>query len=377
MIPADPTCHSCAQARLYEVAAFPRLPRVTSDSKPFRAGGRLFVCEACGLVQKIADARWLQETGEIYRDYQMHHQSGSADQPVFINGRITGRCEELCRRLAASGRLPAAGTMLDVGPGAGAMLAAFSAAFPRWRLFGLDLDARREDTLRAIPRFERLFTGSAENLAERFELITLIHSLEHFSEPLAMLKTLRGRLSPGGRLFVEVQDVERTPFDLVVADHLCHFTPASLAALVAHAGFTVESLEERWINKELSLLAASAGESTISDADGTKAVANVEGAVAWLNRVLDDARTEAATSNFGIFGTSIAATWLAAGLDDKVRFFVDEDPDRQSRQHLGRPVLSPAHAPAGSVVYLAFPPPVARAIRERLAHLPVRFALPE
>ena len=48
--------------------------------------------------------------------------------------------------------------------------------------------------------------------------------------------------------------------------------------------------------------------------------------VQWLRdvaalgrRLADDARL------LGIFGTSIAATWLAAQLQDRVAFFVDED----------------------------------------------------
>ena len=61
-------CSACNADRLYEIAGFRHLPRVTSDSKPFRPGGRLFVCEFCGTVQKIVDPLWLAEIGEIYRN---------------------------------------------------------------------------------------------------------------------------------------------------------------------------------------------------------------------------------------------------------------------------------------------------------------------
>src|SRR5678815_1760475 len=97
MIASAFICQSCGAGRLYELAGFAPLPRVTSDSKPFRPGGRLFVCEGCALVQKIADDAWLQEISEIYRDYEMYHQSTCNDQPVFdaLTGRPTGRCEVL------------------------------------------------------------------------------------------------------------------------------------------------------------------------------------------------------------------------------------------------------------------------------------------
>ena len=379
MIPSGCVCQSCGAGRLHEVAGFARLPRVTSDSKPFRAGGRLFVCEDCGLTQKIADPKWLEETSEIYRDYEMYYQSGGTDQPVFdaVSGRPMGRCEVLSRHLRDSARLPASGKLLDVGAGAGAMIGAFSTAFPGWRLFGLDLDARKEAALRQIPRFERLYTVPAGELGERFDLITLIHSLEHFREPLAMLKTLQQRLLPGGRLFVEVNNVERTAFDLVVADHLCHFSPASLSALLARAGFAIELVIDQWISKEISLLAGAASAARAAEKrQATPVVAAVEADVAWLERMFDNARAVASRGRFGIFGTSVAATWLASGLAGQVEFFVDEDPARQGRRHLERPVLSPAQVPAGAVVYLAFARPVAETIRHRLAALPVKFALP-
>lgn len=372
-------CQTCGGDRLYEVAGFHQLPRVTSDSKPFRPGGRLFVCQRCGMVQKIADPEWIREAGEIYRNYDMYHQSAANDQPVFdpVSGQPSGRCEVLARRLLESGSLPESGALLDVGAGSGAMLAAFSAATHGWKLFGLDLDERKEPALRTIPRFERLFTVPPAQLARQFDLVTLIHSLEHFPDPLTMLRALREKTASGGRLFVQVNNAERTPFDLVVADHLCHFTPRSLAQMVTRAGFGVEATRTDWVNKEISLLATTApGPSQPGPGDPRAAVAKVEADVAWLSGMLAHASAAANGSRFGIFGTSVAATWLASGLGDAVSFFIDEDPAREGRQHLGRPILKPTQIPSGAVVYLAFVQEVAVAIRRRLATLPVKFAAP-
>ena len=372
-------CQACAEDRLLEVPGFSQLPRVTSDSKPFRSGGRLAVCLSCGMVQKLADAQWLAEIGEIYRDYEMYHQSAANDQAVFdpVSGRPRGRCEVLARHLLDSGALPRSGALLDVGAGSGAMLAAFSAASNDWKLFGLDLDDRKERALRAIPRFEKLFTVPPEQLSRPFELVTLIHSLEHFTDPLSMLRRLRKRISPGGRLFIQVNNVDRTPFDLVVADHLCHFSPRSLAYLVARADLGVETVRTDWINKEISLLAVPDPKlpEPVHDDPG-EAISRIESDVAWLRSMLEHARESAGSGRFGIFGTSVAATWLASGLGDAVEFFVDEDPGRDGRLHLGLPILRPEQIPPGAVVYLAFVPEVSGLIRRRLVGFDVRFALP-
>ena len=375
-------CQACAADRLLEIPGFSQLPRVTSDSKPFSRGGRLAVCQGCGMVQKLPDARWLAEIGEIYRDYEMYHQSAANDQAVFdpVSGRPKGRCEVLAQRLLEPGRLPGRGSLLDVGAGSGAMLAAVSSAGHDWRLFGLDLDNRKERSLSAIPRFERLFTTAPEQVAQQFDLLTLIHSLEHFPQPVAMLGSLRGLIAPGGRLFVQVNNAERTPFDLVVADHMCHFTPESLACLVARSGLGVEGVWTDWVNKELSLLAGDAPQAAAPRTeDAAAATARVRRDVDWLAGMLAHARglsSQAGKGRFGMFGTSVAATWLASGLGEAIDFYVDEDPARQGRLHLGRPIVLPGEVAPGATVYLAFIGDIAAQIARRLGHLPLSFAAP-
>lgn len=78
----------------------------------------------------------------------------------------------------------------------------------------------------------------------------------------------------------------------------------------------------------------------------------------------------------GLFGTSIAGTWLATEAEDAVAFFVDEDMSRRGRPHLGKPVYAPTEAPSGSQVFLGLPPELAAAIRKRLANLDLNLIMP-
>jgi hypothetical protein len=82
------------------------------------------------------------------------------------------------------------------------------------------------------------------------------------------------------------------------------------------------------------------------------------------------------SDNFGLFGTSIAATWLCGVLDDAVSFFVEEDPSRVGRLYMGRPVLRPDQAPSKSVVFLALVPEVALRVAERLRATTLDLRLP-
>jgi hypothetical protein len=105
----------------------------------------------------------------------------------------------------------------------------------------------------------------------------------------------------------------------------------------------------------------------------------------WLRSVLGQGRTLAAEvppGRFGLFGTAIAASWLAGELGPLVGFFVDGDEDRAGKSHLGRPVYSPRRVPDDSHVHLVLPFDVAERIWQRLepqrlpwtAHLPPPFA---
>ena len=75
---------------------------------------------------------------------------------------------------------------------------------------------------------------------------------------------------------------------------------------------------------------------------------------------------------FGIFGSSIAGTWLYSELTADVSFFVDEDPQRAGKMHLGLPILLPQNVPEGSLVFVALPHSVAYTVSTRLREIVAR-----
>jgi SAM-dependent methyltransferase len=190
----------------------------------------------------------------------------------------------------------------------------------------------------------------------------MIHCLEHIPAPAAFLRHVATLLAPDGRLLIEVPDLAANPFDPLVADHATHFLAASLRRTVAQAGLGIVACSDHWVPKELSVLAARAAS---AQAEPTLPVgqATASGAVRWLHGLLDLAAAQ--PGPLGIFGTSIAASWLAAQLGTRAAFFIDEDPDRVGNRHLGLPILAPSAAAADAVVMLPFPPAMARAIAAR------------
>ena len=382
-LPRPEPCLVCDAPALEEIPGFQLLKRVTSDCRPFRAGGRLAVCSSCGAVQKFPDAEWMHDISEIYSRYAAYYQANGDEQVILDsrNGQIRRRSDVILERLTGSFHLPPTGKALDIGCGSGATLSALSRVLPGWQLYGQDLDKRSLARLEAIPGFEAMFDCAPDEIEGHYDLITLIHSLEHFPSPGTLLASILNKLSPGGMLLVQVCNTLRNPYDLLIADHLTHYSANTLRLLAENSGFRVNRIETEWVPKELSMVAVN----TRQDQDGTPCVRDAQyghasavvlAQLKWLSEMASTAEAESRSGHFGIFGTSICATWLAGGLGEKVSFFVDEDPSRQGRDYMGRPVFSPSHVPRQSKVYLALVPEIADKVGGRLAGFPFQLIHP-
>ncbi|WP_024517846.1 class I SAM-dependent methyltransferase [Bradyrhizobium sp. Tv2a-2] len=370
-------CKVCGQGRLETIASYAELPRVTSDCKPWPAGGAMSCCEACGAVQKLSDETWFDEIERIYKAYQIYQLSAGSEQVIFSEAGVaqprSGALVDFIRRNTGS---DSTGKLIDIGCGNGSALKNLSAAMPRWSLYGSELSDSAEKALRQLPNFVQLYTTPARDIPERFDILTMIHALEHMPDPLASLHDAACLLNDDGRLFVEIPNVLTSPFDLLIADHLLHFSPAHLSYLASRAGFSVSILRDDLLPKEITMLAMRGGAELERPAPArTRAV--LEANLAWLIALLAEARkVAAAAGTFGIFGTSISGMWLYGALRDRVSFFVDEDASRVGNAFEGVPILSPAQAPAGSTVFVPLHPDVARRVAGRHAGTGAVYAEP-
>jgi hypothetical protein len=376
-------CHDCGSNDLISFEEYKTLPRVTSDCKPWAAAGSLLLCERCGLLQAAMDMTWKEEVRRIYASYDCHYQSGGIDQSVYdlVTGAPTKRAEKLLRELTRRELLPSGGLMVDIGCGSGGFLKAFASVLPHWRLAGLEQAAKYEADIRAIPGMVAFFPTPLDQLEGEYSLVTLIHVFEHIPQPCATLQRLGTHLQPEGVFFIEVPDYEENPFELVVADHASHFSRSQLLRVVERAGSRRKHQDLNWLPKELSLVATKPRE-PIADYPSPETtlatVAQIRSQIHWLKSVANQASDHSRQQPFGVFGTSIAATWLVGVVgEDAIEFFVDEDPSRIGLQHFGKPILAPHEVSADSTVFVPLAPTVAEAVRKRLSPAPFALVIPD
>jgi SAM-dependent methyltransferase len=283
------SCIVCERSLLRILPAYERLPRVTSDCKPWPAGGQLSVCESCGAIQKLPDRKWLDEIGRIYRAYEIYHLSGGAEQVIFAaDGQAVPRSRTLADFVTIHLDRSRPGRMIDIGCGNGSALANFSRVLGGWSFEGSELQDIALPVLQRIHGFAELHVGPIERIEGSFDLVSMIHSLEHMVSPAEALCGAARLLAPGGHLFVEVPDIETSPFDLIVADHLAHFSRATSRMLLRRIGFEIEVLDNTVLPKEISMMAGK-GQSGMAPAEPVEGVRIVEAALAWLASMIDAA----------------------------------------------------------------------------------------
>jgi SAM-dependent methyltransferase len=368
------SCQVCETPALENVAGYSDLPRVTSDSRPWPIGGVLTVCRKCGAIQKLPTSEWIDETKKIYANYDLWPLADGAEQPIFLkSGAIQPRSTLLVDFLKQEAALRSHGSLLDIGCGTGAAIANFAKAFPGWRLNGADLTERALPRLKEVPGFDQLFTDPLGAIKGEFDLVSMIHSLEHFSNPHEGLNAARALLSAEGRVFVEVPNAAVNPFDLLVADHLLHFTPTHLRQLALRAGLNVLAIRDDVLPKEIAMLAKHTNNSVNSNfgSNGEQWFAYTAACVVWLKTLLSEARkcanqAKRAGHQFGIFGTSISGMWLYGALRDTVDFFVDEDVSRQGCSWECKTIYSPDAVLPNASVYVPLVPIVAAEVAQRL-----------
>ncbi|MEA2905373.1 MAG: hypothetical protein QOI12_2760 [Alphaproteobacteria bacterium] len=370
-------CLVCQNSTLQPIPEFSSLPRVTSDCKPWPNSGVVAVCESCGMIQKPADKKWLQEIREVYDAYELFYQGDGSEQPIFSpSGASAPRSRLLIDYLVERlSRYGSHGRLIDIGCGTGAALRNFATALPGWSLDGSELSDKALASLRSIKGFCELYTMPLAQIPQRYDVATMIHSLEHIVDPAAAVRDALLLLKSDGSLFVQVPDIETSPFDLLVVDHRSHFTRKTLGMLVARQGAGVDVLVNTVLPKEITFVGRR-GTSPPASALPSDGIRIVDSTVRWLHAVLSAASEASRSSSFGIFGSSISAMWLYGALRERVCFFLDEDKSRIGRDIDGKPILAPADVPANSTVFVPLVPAVAGPLVQRLSRLQATFVVP-
>lgn len=252
-------CPIC-ESHLDDVPLFSELPRVTSDCRPWPAGGSLGSCGSCGGIAKPLSSEFLASAASIYAGYAPYAQGAGNEQRVFSeSGTSDVRSKRLADFLAGHMRIPSSGTLVDFGCGSGVFIREFLARNPNWSAVGVDSAMHLADAVNAIPR--AAFVGTLDEALGMLDVnqrvvVSMIHSLEHVESPRQTLSEISATF-PDATLLVQVPDNRTNPFDIVVADHRMHFTRDVLDELLGSVfGRRSSQVIEGLVAKDLTAIVA-------------------------------------------------------------------------------------------------------------------------
>lgn len=222
-------CPLCSSARssLFNQVAF-RGKQVTNR-----------ICNACGLVfqsPRMTDDELTAFYQQEYRQlYQGNQEPGAKDLTVQ---RL--RAQVLSDFIKPSGVRPT--THLDIGCSAGLLLERFRDDFGCQPTGVEPGDAYRAHAQRRGLEIVASLDELPTIAANRFDLVSLIHVLEHLPDPVTYLADLRQKLmTPDGWLLVEVPNLYA--HDCFEIAHLVSYSPRTLQQTVEKAGFAIQRFQ--------------------------------------------------------------------------------------------------------------------------------------
>lgn len=204
----------------------------------------------------------------------------------------------------------------------------------------------------------------------RFQAIISHFVIEHVAEPVSFLRTLHGLLAPGGRLLLSMPDVSANPGDMTVADHLNHFSVASLKRALALSGFALETVDSTAFPGAFFIVAVGGERPVTSAADRQEAADAAQKAreicAFWEQATIriDDAAKQFSGKRAAVYGSGFYGSWICSRIEADVDFkaFLDQNPKLQGSVHFNRPVLPPSKLDDDvDVVFVGLNPLKARA----------------
>jgi 2-polyprenyl-3-methyl-5-hydroxy-6-metoxy-1,4-benzoquinol methylase len=365
-------CHICGSDAVKVFDNYRQLKKVTSDIRIWEENVDLCFCTDCSTIQKKVDLQWRMQVADIYKKYMPYSLSSGEEQRVFCeDGSSKSRSNKILEWITSLNLLDNQGRLLDVGYGNGALLKAFSNKLPHWELVGTELSDQNKEVVEKIPGVETVFQCEPENVPGQYNIISMIHILEHIENPIPFLKKLKTKLEYNGKLLIEVPNYKKNAFDLIVYDHCTHFSVDTITWVLDQAGYRVLNVSTSAVQKEITIVCESKKEVEAQDTNKVENTENdylaAQSSIAWLQNLKSDIRQKR-NCKLGIFGTSIAGTWLHSELLDEISFFVDEDEDRIGKTYMNKTVLRPSEVRKGEYIVIPMPHEIAKQIASRLQH---------
>ncbi|MGU3495334.1 class I SAM-dependent methyltransferase [Xanthobacteraceae bacterium A53D] len=357
-------CGTALGAPAYDAPA----PAMTTVMSFLPVPMQVFVCNGCAHAQSpdLPDIKAFYDTG-----YRISLASEDHDQlfAVAADGTPIYRTQHQAGIALRLLDLPKGARLLDYGAAKATTLRHMMRARPDLKPAVFDVSSDYAASWDAwVPKEDQATYEVPAGWTGRFDAVMSHFVLEHVADPVPFLKVLRDLLTDDGRLLISVPDAIANPGDMIVADHLNHFTAPSLARAFAEAGLVLDVCDATAFPGAFFATGRKAADATTaSDGVAEAAAVAAETCRFWTgaSQRLEDAAHRHAGRRAAIYGAGFYGAWISSRLGARVSVvgFLDQNPNLKGTQMFDRPVMPPADLPdAVEVVFIGLNPKKARAI---------------
>ena len=330
--------------------------QVTSLGRLILGQASVYRCESCTHCQTDTNV----DLAEYYaKDYKTLMNTMEEDDVYkIIDGRIVWRAEHMARTFVNKiDRLinPLSGNrirFLDFGTGKGLFPKTVMKLKPSADPYLFDIS---EDYTLSWDQFcsadhYSCFTIPLE-WHHSFDVVSSMFSLEHVISPLDELRTISNLIKPGGYLYLVVPNMySENIFDMVVVDHVQHYSPCSMKAALEQANLALVD-EDHVSHDQASIYVAKNGidvspKATESDDSQKYLIKQDEISLLFANMVekILNFSDSAQGGPMVVIGAGVIGTFVKSVLESRsnIDLFVDSNIYKQSKGWLSLPVISPS-----------------------------------
>lgn len=330
-------CIVCNHDKLISIYKYNKNLVVSSDAKTYISNFNLLKCYKCGHIQKAIDRTLNNLIDNIYLNYESYKLNcGKEEKIIYDNQEIT-RSEIIIRSLENIFKFRT-GKILDIGTGSGVFLKALSNKYNNWQLYAQDITNKYEIDLYKIKNFKKFYNGIVSNINNKFDIISLIHVLEHINNPIDFLKVTKNQLKKDGIFIVQVPNISINKLDIFIIDHISHFHIDTLYFLLSRF-FKYVYIVNTKFEKEITLLA-----SDIKIKEEFLLIKNKIGINVKINNTIKFIeKVKNLSEKVAVFGTSPYAVLCGALLKDNLLFFLDENINKVGKVLLNKKIIHPSN----------------------------------
>jgi 2-polyprenyl-3-methyl-5-hydroxy-6-metoxy-1,4-benzoquinol methylase len=314
----------------------------------------VYACSCCTHAQSVA----IQQIDEFYdKDYNILVNSEEEDQVYkATKGNVVYRTDHQVRTMLERLELKPGTRILDYGCAKSGTMRVLSTKLPDLDIFLFDVSERyRPFWKKFIPRENTATYSIPPNWNTSFDLVTSLFSLEHIDRPSVSLSDINHLLKDDGILYGIVPSFEANIADLIVVDHVNHFTRQSLSFALYQSGFEILEISDTAHKGAFVFRARKArikDESASAPCDITSKSIDAACKIGafWQKagtRIQDFERELPPNAVVALYGGGFYGTFIVSWLShpERIQYIIDQNVFLHGRKIHGVPVIRPDELP--------------------------------